>query len=270
MTAVYIAGGISGAHLNPAISLMLHIYRGFPLRKVPIYVFAQILGAFLAACIAYGLYRDSILHYTSTSTTLATSNTASSFLTYPRYTYITPTTAFFNEFTGTAILAVAVLALGDDSNAPPGAGMSAFIIGLVVVALSTAFSHNTGAALNPSRDFGPRLALWAFGYGGESLFGGGAWGGGGPGGGVSFGGEAAYWIWGPWVATCAGALVGAGIYDVAIFVGGESPVNYPRGRGRVKRVEKKWRRRVVGGLKKGGKRERLEGGMERGKEKGGG
>ena len=92
------------------------------------------------------------------------------FITYPRYDWINGSTAFFNEFVGTAILSIAVLALGDDTNSPPGAGMSAFILGLIITVLSMAFGYQTGAALNPARDLGPRLALWCVGYGRENLF----------------------------------------------------------------------------------------------------
>jgi len=220
MTAVYIAGGISGAHLNPAISIMLYIYRGFPLRRVPSYIIAQLLGAFLAGLIAFGLFQKDIIAFGGSN--LADSGTAASFITFPRHGYIDAGTAFFTEFTGTAILAVAVLALGDDSNAPPGAGMNAFVIGLVVTVCSMAFGYNTGAAMNPSRDLGPRLALLVVGYGGEIFRNG-------------------YWVYGPIVAPIAGAVFGGFLYDAAIFVGGESPVNYPRRR--IARAGHKWKKR---------------------------
>lgn len=145
MIGIYIAGGISGAHLNPAMSIMLWIYRGFPLRKVPSYAIAQTLGAFLAALISFGLFRTSIFAYAET-TELANTDTVSAFITYPRNSWVDPATAFFTEFVGTTIMAVVVLALGDDSNAPPGAGMNAFVMGLVVSVLSMAFSYNTGLA----------------------------------------------------------------------------------------------------------------------------
>ncbi|TVY90239.1 putative membrane protein [Lachnellula willkommii] len=221
MIGVYIAGGISGAHLNPAISIMLYIYRGFPLRKIPIYVAAQLLGGFIAAFIAFGLYRNDIIH--SSGSDLAAGGTVSSFITFPRYDWVDGSTAFFNEFVATAILAISILALGDDTNAPPGAGMNAFIIGLVIVALNMSFAYNTGAAMNPSRDLGPRLAVLALGYGSDVF-------------------TSAYWFWGPWCATISGAIVGGFLYDVAIFVGGESPVNYPRTR--IKRAGRKWKKKM--------------------------
>lgn len=221
MIGIYIAGGISGAHLNPAISIMLWIYRGFPLRKVPGYLVAQVLGAFIAALVAFGIYRSQILSY-DIGGDLSTGGTASAFLTGPRNAAVGAPTAFFTEFVATAILAIVVLALGDDTNAPPGAGMNAFIMGLVITVESNAFSNNTGCAMNPSRDFGPRLALLALGYG-PSVF------------------RNGYWAYGPWAAAISGAVVGGALYDIAIFVGGESPINYPRSR--VKRAHVKWRRK---------------------------
>ncbi|KAB2574158.1 Aquaporin-3 [Lasiodiplodia theobromae] len=220
MIGIYIAGGISGAHLNPAISIMLWIYRGFPLRKVPPYAFVQILGAFIAALIAFGVYKTQILKYGGSD--LAVGGTANAFLTGPRNSDVGVGTAFFTEFVATVILAIAVLALGDDTNAPPGAGMSAFIMGLVITVESNAFSNNTGCAMNPSRDFGPRLALLALGYGNAGF-------------------TSGYWAYGPWAAAISGAIVGGALYDIAIFVGGESPINYPRSR--IKRAHVKWRRK---------------------------
>ncbi|KAG9237946.1 aquaporin-like protein [Amylocarpus encephaloides] len=224
MIGIYIAGGISGAHLNPSISIMLSLYRGFPFRRLPLYILAQLLGAFIAALVAFGIYQNDIIHFGGAS--LGDGGTLSSFITYPRNEWTGESTAFFNEFTATTILAIAVLALGDNANAPPGAGMSAFVIGLVITALSIAFGSNTGCAMNPARDLAPRLATLMLGYGSKNTF------------------ETAYWVWGPWCATVSGALFGGLIYDGAIFVGGESPVNYPRRR--IKRSAGRWRGKRAG------------------------
>jgi aquaglyceroporin related protein len=208
MVGIYVSGGISGAHLNPAITLMLWFFRGFPKRKMPEYWCAQLLGAFAAAFTAYGLYRASIANYlvTNNYSAQAQKDIANSFVTSQRFDYIDPATAFFNEFVGTAMLAATVLALGDDQNAPPGAGMNSLIIGFVISLETFAFSYQSGAALNPTRDLGPRLALLALGYG-KQLF------------------TNPYWFYGPWVGTITGAFVGACMYDIAIFTGGESPIN---------------------------------------------
>ncbi|KAJ5758697.1 MIP transporter [Penicillium odoratum] len=224
MMGIYISGGVSGAHFNPVITIMLWFYRGFPKSKMPEYFAAQFLGAFCAALAAYGVYYESIHHYLQTN---AESGIITSFVTSQRETWIGPGTAFGNEFLGTVMLSCTVLALGDDQNAPPGAGMNSFIVGLVVTCLSTVFAYQTGAAFNPSRDFGPRLALLALGYPGE-LF------------------RNAYWFYGPWVGALSGAMGGAFLYDFFIFTGGESPVNYPweRTQRAMRKSRMKWGRRL--------------------------
>ncbi|KAL4806269.1 aquaporin-like protein [Aspergillus unguis] len=226
MMAIYISGGVSGAHLNPTITCMLWFYRGFPKKKMPEYFAAQFIGAFVAALTVYGLYHDSINAYLSVAGS-STTNVINSFVTSQRNTWINPQTAFFNEFIGTVILTVTVLALGDDQNAPPGAGMNALVIGLAVYTLSLTFSYQTGAALNPSRDFGPRLALLAFGYGADLFLN-------------------PYWFYGPWAGSFCGAFIGAFLYDFFIFTGGESPVNYPweRTQRAMRKKKMKWRKRL--------------------------
>jgi len=114
--------------------------------------------------------------------------------------------------------------------------MHALIVDFVVTVLSMAFGYNTGACLNPARDFGPRVATAAVGYREEV-----------------FTPRDAWWVYGAWGATISGALVGGFLYDVAIFVGGESPVNYPRSkRRRAKDKTKRWfgfKKTVQKGLK---------------------
>ena len=148
----------------------------------------------------------------------------SNFLIFPRMPWVTFPIAFSAELTGTCILTISVLALGDDTNAPPGAGMNAFIVGLLVTVLGMSFGSITGLAMNPVRDFGPRLAMLVLGYGTTAtLFGDG------------------YWFWGNWLGPILGAVLGGFLYDGAIFVGGESPVNYPTRR--IRRAARKWRKR---------------------------
>lgn len=187
---------------------MLCLFRGFPFNKCLEYFVAQFLGALTAAGISFALYVDAIDHLDNGR--LIPNTTGIAFYTEPK-SWVSPATAFFNEIVGSAILGCTILALGDDTNAPPGAGMHAFIIGLLVFILSVAFSPNTSACLNPVRDFAPRLVASMAGYGHE------AW--------TS---NNYFWIWGPWGADITGVMLGAFVYDALIFVGGESPVNYPR------------------------------------------
>ncbi|KAL4920717.1 aquaporin-like protein [Aspergillus aurantiobrunneus] len=223
MMAIYISGGVSGAHLNPAITCMLWFYRGFPKRKIPAYIAAQFLAAFVAGLVAYGVYHESINDYlTHSPSPSATTNIINSFITNhppPKTPTPTPQTTFLNELLGTLLLTSTILALGDDQNAPPTGGTNAAIIGLTVSTLSLTFSYQSGAALNPSRDCGPRLALLVLGYGSEALF------------------KGPRWVCGPWAGATCGAFLGAFLYDFLVFTGGESPVNYPW-----ERVVRVWRR----------------------------
>jgi aquaglyceroporin related protein len=111
--------------------------------------------------------------------------------------------------------------------------MNSLIIGFVVACLSMTFSYQTGAAFNPSRDFGPRLALLALGYGSE-LF------------------TNPYWFYGPWAGSLAGSFFGAFLYDFMIFTGGESPINYPASRTQraMRKSRAKWKRRLRLGREK--------------------
>lgn len=224
MIGIYISGGVSGAHFNPAVTIMLWFYRGFPKSKMPEYFAAQFIGAFCAALAAYGVYYESIQYWLSNN---PETGIVTSFVTSQRETWIGAGTAFGNEFLGTAFLACTILALGDDQNAPPGAGMNSFIVGLVITCLSMVFAYQTGAAFNPSRDFGPRLALLALGYPSELFLN-------------------AYWFYGPWVGAISGAFGGAFLYDFFIFTGGESPVNYPweRTERAMRKSRMKWARRL--------------------------
>jgi aquaglyceroporin related protein len=224
MMAIYICGGISGAHLNPVVTMVLWFFRGFPKRKMPEYFAAQFLAAFCAALVAYGIYYEAIQNYLYLNPDTGIIN---SFVTNSREVWISSTTAFFNEFIGTAFLIVTILALGDDQNAPPGAGMNSLIIGLVITCLSMCFSYQTGAAFNPSRDFGPRLALLVVGYP-STLF------------------TDHYWLYGPWAGALSGGFMGAFLYDFFIFTGGESPVNYPleRTQRAMSKSGTRWKRRL--------------------------
>ncbi|KAI1314190.1 aquaporin-like protein [Xylaria venustula] len=212
MFGIYLGGGVSGAHMNPAISASLSIFRGFPWRNCGIYVVAQFLACFAAGALAYGVYKDTI-H--SVDPTLE--STAKCLFSNPN-TSVSMSTACLNQMVGSAIMIVAVFALGDDQNNPPGAGMHAFILGLLVTTLRFALGYNIGSSFNPASDFGPRVIAYAIGYREKTVFG--TW----------------WWLYGPWLSTLAGSLLGCSIYDSFIFVGSESPINY--------RPPEKYRKRV--------------------------
>jgi len=233
MTGIYIAGGPSGAHLNPVITIVLYIYRGFPKKHIGSYVAAQFLGALVAGFVSWAVFSSQIDAYIAnpaqgTTGKEATQTILNAFVTGLRNDNVTLACGYFSEFVATAFLALIVLALGDDTNAPPGAGTTALILGFVICVILQAFGSNTGAAINPTRDLGPRIALWILGYPVDLLW------------------KGNWWLWGPWLACIPGGLVGAAMYDICIFEGGESPVNYPRKRvwRAGHKAKKKWAKRL--------------------------
>lgn len=210
MIAIYVAGGISGGHLNPAITISLAVWRGFPARRCLTYTAAQIIGAITASGIAYAIYHDSIVQIAAISNVPQSQSLAKQAMVTMPKEFVHPAAAFFSEFVGCAILVGVILALGDDTNAPPGAGMQAFIIGLLITVLILALGFTTGGCFNPARDFGGRLVAVMAGWGGHL-----------------FRERNAWWVWGTWIADIFGGLFGGFLYDLIIFTGGESPINYP-------------------------------------------
>ncbi|KAK3192270.1 hypothetical protein K4F52_001483 [Lecanicillium sp. MT-2017a] len=223
MMGIYVSGGVSGAHINPIITIILWFYRGFPSRMIGHYLAAQLMGAFCGSLVAYGIYYDSIHEYLGSHEEV---EIVATFVTGHHPSFIKGVTAFFNDFLAAMFFAITIFAFGDDQNAPPGSGMNSFIIGLVLTCLTMALSQQTGTSFNPTRDLGARLAMLAFGYS-DKLF------------------TDAYWFYGPWAGSISGAMFGGLLYDVMIFTGGESPINYPleRTSRAMRKGGQKWKRR---------------------------
>jgi len=201
---VYSSGGVSGGHLNPVVSIVLAIFRGFSWRMCLHYICGQMLGSFVAGVIAIAIYGDAINRFDPLRS--ATGTSASALFTVPPE-YVTPQTAFLSEFMTTAVLICVILALGDDDNLPPPRKLNPLIIGILVAILTFAMGLNSGPCLNPARDLCPRLAALALGY---DI---GIW-------------TDLWWLYGVVGATFSGGITGALTYDLLIFRGGESPVNY--------------------------------------------
>ena len=161
---VYVAGRISGGHINPAVTIALATFKGFPWRKVAPYCLAQTAGAFVAAIIVRFVYADLIARI-DPNHTIASQGIYS---TLPGNNVeganVTIATAFFDQIVGTAILVFVVFALITAANNPPLANMTPVVIGLLVVGIGMAWGANAGYAINPARDFGPRFASWITGY----------------------------------------------------------------------------------------------------------
>src|SRR5690242_5202100 len=160
---VYTAARISGAHLNPAVTVALAVFKGFSWRKVLPYSLAQFLGAFVAALIVRWNYTE-ILGKVDPGHTIKTQGV---FSTLPGNGALPVHTwgAFRDQVIGTAILLFLILAVTDLKNSAPAANLAPFIVGLIVVAIGMAWGTDAGYAINPARDFGPRLASFITGYG---------------------------------------------------------------------------------------------------------
>jgi glycerol uptake facilitator protein len=189
---IYVAGKISGAHLNPAVTLSLAVFRGFPWRKVLPYSLAQTAGALAAAALVFWNYLPAF-HQVDPQL----ERTAGVFTTFPAFPQM-PQAGFLDQLIGTGLLVLLVFAITDEFNAPPGSNLAPAMIGLVVVAIGMSFGGMHGYPINPARDFGPRLFTVFAGFHNNGLT----------------DGTRVWWI--PVVAPLLGGLAGAAIYDFGI------------------------------------------------------
>jgi len=189
---IYVAGKISGAHLNPAITLALAVFRKFSWAKVVPYSVAQTAGAFAAAALVYWNYLPAF-HQVDPQL----DHTAGIFTTFPAFAGM-PQAGFLDQLIGTGLLVLLVFAITDEFNAPPGSNLAPLIIGLVVVAIGMSFGGMHGYPINPARDFGPRLFATLAGFRNNGLT----------------DGTHVWWI--PVIAPLLGGLIGASIYDLGI------------------------------------------------------
>jgi len=211
--AIWVAGGVSGAHINPAVTLALAVRRRFPWRSVGPYVVAQVAGAFVAASLLFALYHQAIDAFNLAAKTPKSSGQAlatySIFATFPApYYHGSVGWPFFDEVVGTMMLLILVVAITDNRNLLPGSNMVPLAIGWAVFAIGTSLGANTGYAINPARDFGPRLFAYFAGWGKVAL----------PGSfdnGMGFHFSGYFWI--PIVGPLVGGIIGVLIYD--FFIG---------------------------------------------------
>jgi len=201
---VYVAGGVTGAHINPAVTIANAVKRGFPWGKVPGYILAQVAGAFVAAAVVFWVYHNAIDTYLLNTHAVKKTSLAtySIFATFPAPYFHNFTGPFISELIGSALLIGIVLAVIDNLNLPPKGNLAPWIIGLVVAGIGMSYGANTGYAINPARDFGPRLFAWLAGWDGVAL----------PG---NYGNVNWYW-WLPIVAPIVGGIIGALVYEFFI------------------------------------------------------
>lgn len=145
--AIYAAGRISGAHLNPAITVALAVQGGFPWADVPGYIIAQFAGAILGATLVW-------IHYgPHWKLTTDGDHKRAVFCTAPSVR-----NRFFNiisEVIGTCVLVLVILLIGQNEFTQ---GLNPMAVGLLIVAIGLGLGGTTGFAINPARDLGPRIA----------------------------------------------------------------------------------------------------------------
>ncbi|MEU6040041.1 MIP/aquaporin family protein [Actinomadura sp. NPDC047616] len=205
---VYVSARLSGGHINPAVTVALAVFQGFPWRKVAPYILAQTAGAFVGALLVRWNYSEVLAGFDPGHTL----KTQFVFSTLPGNGTLPVGLwgGFRDQIIGTAILLFVILALTDLRNLPPLANLTPVVIGLLVVAIGMAWGTDAGYAINPARDFGPRLAQYLTGYGG-------AWR-------DQYGG---LYFWVPIVGPLLGGIIGAALY--LLLIGRHLP--QPAGRG---------------------------------------
>ncbi len=195
---IYVAGGVSGAHLNPAVTMAACVRRQMPWSKFLPYFVAQTAGAFCGAATAFTVYREAFHNFDGGVRQM---NTAGIFATYPA-SYLSTSGALIDQIIGTGLLMLVITAIGDARNSVPG-NVAPLAVGFLVMAIGMAFGLNAGYAINPARDLGPRLFTLVAGWGGQVFT------------------ANNYYFWVPIVGPLIGGPLGALVYDW--FIGKNFP-----------------------------------------------
>ena len=189
--AVYAVNSISGAHLNPAVTIALASIGTFPWASVPPYIAAQVAGGFLGGVIVWLTY---LPHW---KVTPDPASKLAVFSTGPAIRQTGPN--LLTEVIGTFVLVFAILAVFSPGNFVPGSdlakGIGPVLVGIIVMAIGLSLGGPTGYAINPARDLGPRIAHALLPIAGK---GGSDWG----------------YAWIPIVGPIIGGLLGAFAYNL--------------------------------------------------------
>ncbi|KAG7382924.1 hypothetical protein PHYPSEUDO_004220 [Phytophthora pseudosyringae] len=194
LMGVYIAEGVSGAHLNTAVTFTHAMFGRLPWWKLPGYALAQTSGAFVGAALIYIYQYQNIMEEDPHKMTMQ-----ANFATYPNEK-ISNLTAFYSEALATGLLLLAIYAITDERNRGAGAVGTPFAFAMLFMGLGMAFGMNTGYALNPARDFGPRLLTYCAGFGAKVFS------------------SDNYYFWIPIFAPMLGGVLGAGAYILLVQI----------------------------------------------------
>ena len=202
--AVYVSAGVSGAHLNPAVTLGLAVRRGFPWKKVLPYIVAQMIGAFLGAAAVYLVYRDGLVAAgmpnvwsTGPGNVWGAQFWGGVVADLPKEPPVFGLlTASIAELFGTFMLIWGIAASGDLKNNGLKDNLGGLIVGFTVLAVGLSLGGPSGYSINPARDLGPRL----FGAlaGTKGLF------------------DGLYWLIPPVLVPAIAGPIGFWLYDVLV------------------------------------------------------
>jgi glycerol uptake facilitator protein len=225
MFAIYTVGGVTGAHINPAITLGAAIRKQLPWSKVGPYWVVQVLGAFVGAALVFLVYNNAINHYDQVHHIVKgqpnSLPTYSTFATFPAPYFHSVLGPLIDEIVGTFFLALFVFAVTDELALPPGSNLGPVVVGFIVLAVGISFGANSGYAINPARDFGPRVFAWIAGWGKVAMPGDYGW--------------INTYFWVPIVGPLLGAALAVPAYDIGmrkILIARKAAAELPEG-GRV-------------------------------------
>lgn len=171
--AIYVTGAVSGTHINPAVTIALMIHRDFPKKKVLPYIISQILGCFVGAATVYLLFNKLFLAFESANDIIRSGanglSTAGIFSTYPNAA-LNSFDALLVEAFITMLLVIVILAVGEEKNSTkPMSNLAPVFIGITIAIIGASFGVLTGFAMNPARDFGPKMFAVLAGWGSGAL-----------------------------------------------------------------------------------------------------
>jgi len=228
-TAIYLTASLSGAHLNPAVTISLAAWGDFPKARVPGYIATQVAGAFAASAVLFVIYGGAIHEFeVKNGITRGQPGSEASAMVFGEY-YPNPlgrplsegdpgrmsaTRAFFAEIVGTAILLLVIFCTTDANNQNRPRILTAATIGLTITMLISLLGPLTMACFNPARDFGPRLFSSMAGWNS-----------------VPFAANGMGWLTVYIIAPVLGGLVGGGVYRCFFRAHYESNIPPIPGRG---------------------------------------
>ena len=157
MLGIYVAGGVSGAHLNPAVTLAMAITKRLQWVQVIPYCLSQLAGAFLGSIIVFIVYYYKWIEFDP-----LLENTAGVFATFPAVNNFT--SGMIDQIIGTCLLVFLILAITDPNSPNNPTHLAPVIIAFLIMAIGISFGGMHGYAINPARDFPPRLFTMLAGF----------------------------------------------------------------------------------------------------------